>query len=141
MEENTAIGYVQTIIDNASLDKARKKVPDLRLGTYAILHRRTPEACIQGVAGLAACASPDELRGRAYLGSTVLKRLGWTGALKQLRTRCPRCEPHPPKSIKAQAAVAHVNDQHPLKGPATSSEKLEHTIATLRLWIHQEEAA
>ena len=130
-----ATDFIQVIIDNAHLAKARKKIPDLTWGSSRILHITKGTACIMGIAALAACEPKQGLRHRAYLGSVVIKRLGWGGQAHHMKTPCPKCGHY--WSRPAQDAVAHINDRHGIESP----NPLRTIRRILRQWVRQEWAA
>jgi len=130
--------FITAIIDNASLAKARKKIPKLKWGLYHLLGPSQETACVMGVAALAACEDPQTIAGRDKLPLAVIERRGWANpGRKKLKTSCPQCHPlHNHVQFLAQSAVYHVNDVH-----GHNPGGLRGVIRTLRQWVKQELAA
>jgi len=131
---STATDFIQVIVDNAILAKARKKVPGLMWGQGRLLRLSQKNACVMGIAALAACETPESLDGRDTLTNAVISRRGWPEpGRKRLSTQCPHCGS--PSTKPAQLAIAHVNDLHGWELGLAGTRRV------LREWIKQELAA
>ncbi len=117
----------------SSLVDARKKWRDLQWGTMSLLTATwdpaldkdiNPKACALGIAELAACNTPDIIRGFHGVSELSVSQLGKKAAREDMNQRlCPfkkgktgtrRCNHF---TLDAEDAVTHVNDIHAKSWP------------------------
>jgi hypothetical protein len=145
----TAADYMEEMVTKGNLQKARKKVPNLRWGVGEILYSSFTNdvdkyACIQGIAALASCASAEDIgNDQSTLNNVILSRFGWRrGAHARIKTDCPNCNTNRwfyatagKKYPKAEDAVAHVNDEH---ANEDSPDPFRQVKRVLLRWAEQE---